>query len=132
VDRQRHRRVQPGGSTDPSPGASGRAKTKARAKLRELVRNHEDGVVASTTRGYTVAEAVNDWLDHGLGGRDVNAVATLRSLAQEHVISALGARKLIELSAEDVDGWLAEKALVLSSSTVQRIKSILRRSITRA
>jgi len=112
--------------------ASGRTKTEARAKLRELVRDHEDGVVASTTRGYTVSQAVNDWLDHGIVGRDAKTVATLRSLAQEHVVPTLGARKLVELSAEDVDGWLAEKAQVLSSSTVQRIKSILRRSITRA
>ena len=44
----------------------------------------------------------------------------------------LGARKLRELIAEDVDRWLVAKARTLSSNTVSTIKSILRRSITRA
>jgi hypothetical protein len=35
------------------------------------------------------------------------------------VIPALGGRKFSELSAEDVDRWLAEKAQTLSTSTVQ-------------
>jgi integrase len=48
------------------------------------------------------------------------------------VIPALGARKLSELSAEDVDRWLAEKAQTLSTSTVQRIRSILSRALARA
>lgn len=38
----------------------------------------------------------------------------------------------MELSAEDVDAWLIEKARALSTRTVQALKSILRRSITRA
>ena len=46
--------------------------------------------------------------------------------------SAAGARKLVELSAEDVDRWLATKARSLSTRTVQDLKSILRRAITRA
>jgi hypothetical protein len=75
---------------------------------------------------------VQDWLDHGLSGRDPSTVLTARTLAQRHVIPALGGRRLRELSTEDVDRWLAEKATVLSTSTVARIKSILARSITRA
>ncbi len=112
--------------------ASGRTKTETRNKLKELLRDHEDGVTTSVTRGYTVADAVNDWLDHGLSARDPNTVATRRSLAVHHVIPALGARKLHDLSAEDVDTWLADKARTLSTRTLQDVKSILRRSITRA
>ncbi|GAA1269715.1 hypothetical protein GCM10009609_35990 [Pseudonocardia aurantiaca] len=82
--------------------------------------------------GYTVAQTVTDWLDHGLGGRDPSRVQTLRNLAPRHVIPTLGGRKLREFSAEDVDRWLAEKSRELSTSTVARIKSILARSITRA
>ena len=44
----------------------------------------------------------------------------------------LGARELRELSAEDVDRWLADRAEVLSTSTLQRVKSILWRAISRA
>lgn len=110
---------------------SGRTKTEARAKLKELIRDQEDGV-AIASRAYTVGQAVADWLDHGLGGRDPATVETLRLLAREHVVPALGSRKLVELSAEDVDAWLTEKARALSTRTVQAIKSVLRRSITRA
>jgi hypothetical protein len=48
---------------------SGRTKTEAKNKLKEIIRDHDDGV-ATTQRGFTVADAVNDWLDHGLASRD--------------------------------------------------------------
>lgn len=111
--------------------ASGRTKTEAKARLKAIVRDHEDGIAAAP-RAYTVAQAVTDWLEHGLGGRDANTVETRRILARQHVIPDLGARKLGELSAEDVDRWLADKARVLSTRTLRDIKSILRRSVTRA
>lgn len=111
--------------------ASGRTRTEARNRLKELVRDHDDGVLIAA-QSYTVQQAVQDWLDHGLGGRDPSTVQTLRNLALRHVVPALGRRKLRELSAEDVDRWLAEKSRELSTSTVSRIKSILSRSITRA
>ncbi|MFD1533709.1 tyrosine-type recombinase/integrase [Pseudonocardia aurantiaca] len=95
------------------------------------MRDYEDGLAAAQ-HGYTVADAVNDWLDFGLSSRDPNTVATRRSLATHHVIPALGARKLRELSAEDVDRWLQEKSRTLSTRTLQDIKSILSRAIKRA
>jgi hypothetical protein len=48
------------------------------------------------------------------------------------VIPALGARKLAQLSAEEVDQWLAAKAKTLSTDTLHRLLSILRQSIRRA
>jgi integrase len=111
--------------------ASGRTKTEARNKLKELIREHDDGLAAAP-RPYTVADAVTDWLDYGLSGRSSNTIETGRILAHQHVIPALGARKLSELSAEDVDRWLAEKAQTLSTSTLQRIRSILSRALARA
>jgi response regulator of citrate/malate metabolism len=53
-------------------------------------------------------------------------------LARTHVIPALGARKLAQLSADEVDQWLAAKAKTLSSDTLHRLLSILRQSIRRA
>ena len=97
--------------------AARHTETGARVKLKELIRDHEDGL-DSADRGYTVAQAVDDWLDYGLTGRDSASLAAKRNLATQHVISALGARKLVELSAEDVDRWLADKAAILSSRTV--------------
>ena len=111
--------------------AAGQTKTEARERLKELIRDHDEGR-AHAERGYTVAQAVIDWLDYGLAGRDSATIAAERSLAHQHVIPALGARKLPELTADDVDRWLADKARDLASRTVADLKSILRRAITRA
>jgi hypothetical protein len=42
--------------------ASGRTKTEAKTKLRELVRDRDDGLSGN---GYTVRDAVEDWLGTG-------------------------------------------------------------------
>src|SRR5689334_7810185 len=111
--------------------ASGRTKTEARTKLKEIVRDYDDGLTVAG-RSPTVADIVNDWLEHGLGGRDPRTVNTLRTLARHHVIPQLGGRRLHELSAEDVDRWLAAESRALSTGTLARIKSLLARSIARA
>jgi integrase len=67
-----------------------------------------------------------------LVGRDEDTIAKCAILANTHVIPALGARKLRELSADEVDRWLADKAKTLSTNTLQNLHSILKRSITRA
>jgi len=54
------------------------------------------------------------------------------SLARTHVIPGLGKRRLAELTAEEVDRWLADKATTLSTDTLHRLLSILRQSIRRA
>ena len=53
-------------------------------------------------------------------------------LARTHVIPELGARQLAQLSAEDVDEWLATKAETLNTDTLHRLLSILGQSIRRA
>lgn len=68
---------------------AGRTKTQARAKLKEILRDHDDGVAISS-RADTVAQAVEDWLAHGLGGRDVSTLEACRSLARQHVIPGPG------------------------------------------
>lgn len=110
---------------------SAKTKTEAKIKLRALIRDQDDGL-AIANRRYTVADAVSSWLDHGLTGRDPNTVANRSSLARTHILPALGARRLAELTAEEVDRWLAEKATRLSHDTLQRLLSILRSSIRRA
>ncbi|MEU7254368.1 site-specific integrase [Streptomyces rimosus] len=110
---------------------SGKTKTEAKAKLKEVLRDHEDGLAIAPT-GYTVANAVNDWLTYGLAGRDKGTVETCTNLSRTHVIPSLGARKLRDLSAEDVDKWLADKAQRLSTRTLQGIHSCLNRAVKRA
>lgn len=75
---------------------------------------------------------MEDWLAYGLGGRDSATVTTSRALCERHVIPSLGARKLRDLRAEDVDRWLADKAKELSTRTLQALHSCLNRSVRRA
>ncbi|HVK21352.1 MAG TPA: site-specific integrase [Actinokineospora sp.] len=111
--------------------ASGKTKTAAKDALKEILRDHDDGL-AIAPHDYTVAQAVRDWVQFGLHGRDKATIDKLTILATKHVVADLGARKLRELSADDVDVWLAEKAKVLATRTLREIRSILRRAISRA
>ncbi|MGH3519114.1 MAG: tyrosine-type recombinase/integrase [Haloechinothrix sp.] len=111
--------------------ASGETKTEAKNKLKEILRDHDDGF-AIAPHGYTVADAVNDWLRYGLNGRAESTRTNRRILAECHIIPHLGARRLRELAAEDVDKWLAMKANQLATSTLQRIQGILSQAIRRA
>ncbi|QUW92702.1 site-specific integrase [Streptomyces sp. V17-9] len=110
---------------------SGKTKTEAKNKLKEVLRDHEDGLAIAPT-GYTIADAVNDWLAYGLAGRDQRTVENCTNLSRKHVIPGLGARKLRDLSAEDVDRWLAAKARTLSTRSLQAVHSCLNRAVKRA
>jgi hypothetical protein len=92
--------------------ASGRTKTEAKVKLRELLRGREDGVAPVQDR-YTVAQAVEDWLSRGLSNRDAATRKANRHLCEKHLLPQLGARKLRDLSAAEVDTWLMTRAAVL-------------------
>jgi integrase len=115
-----------------------KTKTGAKNKLDEIKRDFADDELA-TGKGYTVTDAVNAWLKYGLAGRSQNTIDKLTSLAETHVIPALGARELRNtarkrhlLTADDVDAWLDEKAKELSTRTLREVRSILLRSIKRA
>ena len=98
----------------------GKTKTEARAKLRERIREYEDGLALAHT-DLTVADAVKDWLAYGLTDCANATREKYGYLCSGHITPDLGARKLRELSARDVDRWLAVKAKILSTSTVQRL-----------
>jgi integrase len=110
---------------------SGKTKTEAKTKLKEVLRDHEDGL-AIAPPNFTVADAVNDWLMYGLNGRAKGTVDKCTILCRTHVIPALGARKLRELSATDVDRWLADKARTLSTRTLRELYACLNRAVNRA
>ena len=57
---------------------SGKTKTEAKAKLKEVIRDHDDGL-AIASQNFTVADAINDWLAYGLPGRS-------RSTTEKYVI----------------------------------------------
>lgn len=110
---------------------SGRTKTAAKAKLQEVLRDHADGLAIAPS-DYTVRHAVEDWLAYGLGRLDPATVKKYTHLCHSHVIPALGSRKLRELSAEDVDRWLADKARTLSTRTLQALRACLDRAVRHA
>jgi integrase len=110
---------------------SGKTKTEAKQKLLALRRDQGDGL-PTEHRTYTVREAVESWLQHGLTGRDDHTVTNRTILAETHVIPALGSRRLVDLTPEEIDAWLAAKSETLSTDTLHRLLSILRRSIRRA
>ncbi|WP_062440092.1 tyrosine-type recombinase/integrase [Herbidospora daliensis] len=111
--------------------ASGKTKTEAKARLKQIIRDWEEGLLVSSA-GYTVANAVENWLLFGLSGRDSATVEKCKILGQKHVIACLGARKLAELSADEVDTWLADRSKVLSTRSLREVRSILLRAVNRA
>jgi integrase len=111
--------------------ASGTTKTVAQRKLKEIIRDYEDGL-AIAPHNYTVADAVRDWLSYGLSGRSRATVEKCTILANTHIIPALGARKLRDLSADDIDQWLMAKAATLSTRTLREIMSVFKRAVSRA
>lgn len=112
------------------PKVYGKTKTEVRDKIRELKREVAAGV--RTPANYTVENAVNDWLERGLKGRDDRTVAKNRTLANKHLIPFVGKAKLKNLSADDVDDWLNGRTEALSTRSLRDVLAILRRSIEHA
>jgi integrase len=109
----------------------GKTKPDAKASLKEKVDAYEAGMPAEADH-VTVAEAVTDWLTYGLNGRSANTVTKNGHLCRVHVVPFLGARRLKELTATDVDRWLAGRAKVLSTRTLGEVYSCLNRAVRRA
>lgn len=109
---------------------SGRTKTEAKTKLQAIRRDLDDGVGVQGHK-FTVEDALRDWLDHGLNGRDPKTIASNRFLIEHRLVPGLGRRRLRELTADDVDRWLANEARQVSSATLSKMMSILRRAIQR-
>src|SRR5689334_19473336 len=84
---------------------SGKTKTEAKNKLKAVLRDYEDGL-AIAPADYTVEMAVRDWLRYGLRGRDDDTIKTNRHLCEKHIIPLIGARRLRDLSAGEIDRWL--------------------------
>ncbi|WP_030235727.1 site-specific integrase [Streptomyces sp. NRRL S-455] len=113
------------------PKVYGKTKTEVRNKIRDLKKEMQTGVKAPAN--YTVADAVNDWLERGLKGRDEKGtIGKNRSIANKHLIPFIGKAKLKELSADDVDDWLDGRAEFLATRSLRDLLAILRRSIAHA
>jgi integrase len=109
---------------------TGRTKAEVRSKLREL---HQD--VASglrPRRGYTVNDALDDWLAHGLDDVSARTVTLYQGTIVPLLSEQLGTVKLKDLTAGDVQNALTAVAARMSTRTVQISRNVLVRAIRRA
>ena len=111
--------------------ASGKTKTEAKAKLKEILQNYDDGLTAAAGN-YTVGDAVAYWLTYGLSARAPATVQLYRICAETHIIPAIGKRKLRELTVEDIEKFYADRSADLSTRSLRIIHSILSRAMKRA
>ena len=109
---------------------TGRTKTEVRDKLRDLHKQVEGGL--RPRRRYTVEDALEDWLAHGLDGVSARTVTLYRGTIAKALREELGSVKLTELTAADVQAALTAMASRLSSRTVQIAHNVLVRAIRHA
>jgi hypothetical protein len=101
-------------------------------KLRELHRDLDQGIVPNTGyANYTVRQAAGDWLANGLDGRTAKTIKKNENVL-EPILTAVGARKLRELSAADVRQALSKMATGYSSAAVTMGHLALKRAIRHA
>ena len=92
---------------------SGKTKAAVVDKLRQLHHELDKGIVPKTGyANYTVRQAAEDWLAHGLDGRSAKTVKKNQNVL-EPILKVIGTRKLRQLTAADVRQALATMAATL-------------------
>src|SRR5256884_1588274 len=111
---------------------SGTTKAAVVDKLRDLHTQLDKGVTpkAGYTH-YTVRQAAEDWLAHGLDGPAPKTITKNRNVLAP-LLKSIGARKLRDLTAADVRQALAEMAARYSTTAVSMGHLALKRAIRHA
>jgi hypothetical protein len=111
---------------------SGTTKAAVIDKLRDLRAQLDTGITPKPGYvHYTVRQAAEDWLAHGLDGRSAKTVTKNRNVL-EPILKVIGARKLRDLSAADVRQALAAMAAGYSTVAVSMGHLALKRAIRHA
>jgi integrase len=111
---------------------SGTTKAAVVDKLRELHRDLDQGIIPATGyANYTVRQAAQDWLAHGLDGRSAKTIKKNQNVL-EPILKVIGTRKLRELTAGDVRQALSKMATGYSSAAVTMGHLALKRAIRHA
>lgn len=109
----------------------GPTEAAAMEKLAEAVDDLEKGIQAD--RNYTVERGIDDLLKVlAAHGRADTTVQTYRELVDLHLIPQLGKARVRELTADDVETWLFDRADKLSTSTLGILHGLLTRALRRA
>jgi integrase len=107
---------------------TGRTKTDARRKMRQLQRRLEDGLPTGDG-SITLGDLLEHWLAEVLPARSrVQAKSTITNYrwAAGHAIRGLGRRRLNELTPEDVEALLRHLAGEgMARNSVMRVRSVL-------
>jgi integrase len=109
---------------------TGRTKAEVRDKLRALHLQVDSGL--RPRRRYTVNDALDDWLAHGLDGLSARTLALYKGTIAPVLREQLGAVRLTDLTASDVQAALTVMAAGLSTRTVQISRNVLVRAIRHA
>ena len=108
---------------------SGKTKQEVRDKLKALHQELDAGIRSSV--GYTVRDAVEDWLREGLDGRSERTRKLYEGLL-EPVLAIIGSRLLRDLSASDVRSALRQLTSRYSTRSLQITRNSLDRAIQHA
>jgi integrase len=109
---------------------TGRTKGEVRGKLRELHQEVDSGL--RPRQSYTVNDALDDWLAHGLDGVSARTMNLYKGTIAPPLREQLGMVKLRDLTAGDVQTALSALAARISSRTVQISRNVLVRAIRQA
>ena len=97
---------------------SGKTKVAVVDKLRDLRLQLDTGITPKAGYAhYTLRQAAEDWLAHGLEGRSAKTVTKNQNVL-EPILAVIGARKLRDLTAADVRQALAAMAAGYSTAAV--------------
>src|SRR6185369_1328027 len=111
---------------------SGKTKAAVVDKLRDLHTQLDKGVTPKPGYvHYTVRQAAQDWLAHGLDGRSPKTITKNRNVL-EPLLKSIGARKLRDLTAAEVRQALAAMAAGYSTAAVSMGHLALKRAIRHA
>ena len=111
---------------------SGKTKAAVVDKLRDLRTQLDTGITPKAGYAhYTLRQAAEDWLAHGLEGRSAKT-ATKNQNVLEPILTLIGARKLRDLTAADVRQALAAMAAGYSTAAVSMGHLALKRAIRHA
>src|SRR6516164_10249596 len=102
----------------PRRKVSGQTRAAVIDKLRDLHTQLDKGVIPKAGYvHYTVRQAAQDWLAHGLDGRSAKTVTKNQNVLAP-ILKVIGACKLRDLTAADVRQALAAMAAGYSSAAV--------------
>lgn len=108
---------------------SGKTKTVVKDKMREFREEQEKGIASKV--GYTVGQCIKDWLENGQGDLNPSTREKNGYLAL-HLIKGIGARKLKDLAATEIEQVLRNLSGELATSTLRRINMVMEESIRHA